>query len=229
MDFSRIKTFILDLLFPASCLGCGKSECYLCNECARKLPRLEKQKCIGCQEPSPFGRTHPDCGKLKVDGIISALNYSHPLVKKLIEVFKYQFVDLSEVLNLILLEALDNQELRTFLKSFVIVPVPLHPRRLKWRGFNQSELLARQLEKILGIPCDTSAVKRSRFTIPQVKLNREKRKQNIIGAFEAVNVSGKNILIVDDVVTTGSTLNEIAKTLKRKKAHQVWALTLAAD
>jgi ComF family protein len=229
MDFSQIKNFVWDLLFPTVCLGCGRDGCYLCLDCAGKLPRIETQKCLSCQTASPFGRTHPDCGKLKVDGIISALHYSDPLAKKLIKIFKYRFVDLSAVLHLILLEALDNQELRDFLKTFIIVPVPLHPRRFKWRGFNQSELLARQLERILQIPCRPDYVKRIRFTTPQVLLSKAERQKNIIGAFEASSAAGKNFLVVDDVVTTGATINEIAKTLKRKKAQNVWALTLAAD
>ena len=80
----------------------------------------------------------------------------------------------------------------------------------------------------MGIPCDNKLVKRIRFTKPQVQL-KDQRKLNVIGAFAANNAQGKNFLIVDDVVTTGSTINEIAKILKKKKARSVWALTLAAD
>ena len=121
---NKIWTWTLDLIFPPFCLSCGCDGTYLCLPCAQKLPRLEKQKCLICQQPSPFGRTHKACAKTKIDGIISALPYSNPTVKKLIEVFKYQFVDLSAQLNLILVDTLNNQELQEFLKDFIIIPVP---------------------------------------------------------------------------------------------------------
>lgn len=226
----QISNHILDFIFPAFCAKCGLEGFYLCRECGKKLLRLQQQRCLICQQPSPFGKTHLDCSKTKIDGLLSALPYRDPAVKSLIETFKYKFVNISELLGTFLVETIANQELNQFFQDFVIIPVPLHKKRFRWRGFNQSQLLAQALSASLNIPIAEKTISRIRYTKPQVELKHDERKENIKGAFEVLmDVAGQNFLIIDDVVTTGATLNEIAKLLKKKKAHQVWALTLAAD
>ena len=226
----KIYNLLLDFVFPAFCAGCKVEGTYLCVQCFRKVPRFQKQRCLICQKPSPFGKTHAECSKRKIDGIISALPYHDKVVKKLIGTFKYQFVDISQTLARFILEEIDNQELRNFFKDFIIVPVPLHKNRFRWRGFNQSKLIAKILSEHLEIPTKENIIERTRYTKPQIELKHDERKENIKGAFSILeDVAGKNFLIIDDVVTTGATLNEIAKALKKKKAHSVWAITLAAD
>ncbi len=220
---------ITDLVFPVYCLGCGMEEkTYLCENCPPKLVKLEKQLCIRCQKAAPFGKTHPECGSRNtVDGIISALRYSDATVKKIIEVFKYNFVsELSRPLSYLLREEIKKQGLEDYFKEFVIVPIPLHTRRFNWRGFNQAQLLARQISTLLEIPVDSLAV-RSRFTKPQTELKKEQRYLNIQDAFGLTKSVSEKYLLVDDVVTTGSTLNELAKLLKKSGASEVWALTVA--
>ncbi len=228
--FSRLLNEALDYIFPAFCAKCGQEGIYLCPTCGQKLLRLQQQRCLICQKPSPFGKTHTTCSKTKIDGIISALPYHDPAIKNLIEIFKYKFIDISELLGNFMVEAINNQELNNFFKDFIIIPVPLHKRRFRWRGFNQSQLLAQTLSSSLGIPIEDKIISRIRYTKPQVELKHDERKLNVKGAFEVVgDPTGKNFLLVDDVVTTGATINELAKLLKKKKAHSVWALTLAAD
>ena len=117
-----------------------------------------------------------------------------------------------------------------FIGYSLIIPVPLHIKRLRQRGFNQSLILAQSLAKKWQIPVNFSLLKRHKFTLTQTGLNKDERKQNIKGAFEVNNkkiISGKNIILVDDVYTTGATINECAKTLIKAGAQKVTVLTLA--
>jgi ComF family protein len=115
------------------------------------------------------------------------------------------------------------------LPADVIIPVPLHSRRLRDRGYNQSALLARELGKGVGLPVLENALVRVRETSPQVDLNAEERKENVRGAFHCPDdqLAGKRVLLVDDVYTTGATLEACNLALKQQSVRTVWALTLA--
>jgi competence protein ComFC len=230
---SFLKKFwllLIDLVFPAFCLVCGTEGTYLCSGCSGKLQRLEKQKCLICQKPSAFGLTHSECSKSKIDGIISVLDYHNPQTKTIIETFKYKFVaELSSELAVLMHGEIQNLELGEYFTGFTVIPVPLHRQRLRWRGFNQSQLLAHELSTILTAHYDNKVITRIKNTKPQVRLTKEQRKQNISNAFLILKPPPLKCLIVDDVVTTGSTLNEIAKALKKSGAKEVWAITIAAD
>lgn len=229
-NLKKLGHAMLDLLFPITCLVCGQDSVFLCEKCFDNLPRLEKQQCLVCQTPTPFGKTHPDCvSKNKLDGILSALPYRDPSIKKIIETFKYNFVsELKIPLSRLIIETIRKENLTEYFREFIIIPVPLHQRRYNWRGFNQAQLLADELSKILRIPVDNTTVTRFKFTKPQTKLTHDERKRNMENAF-AINglVADKKFLLVDDVVTTGSTLNEIARILKSAQASEIWAVTAA--
>ena len=111
----------------------------------------------------------------------------------------------------------------------VLVPVPLHRRRERERGYNQSELVARELGKLVGVPVDSKVLRRTKNTSPQVSMEaREDRSRNIEDAFECVSdLSGKRVLLIDDVATTGATLSACASALKLCGASSVWGLTVA--
>jgi ComF family protein len=115
------------------------------------------------------------------------------------------------------------------LPAEVIVPVPLHARRLRERGYNQAALLARELGKGVGLPVLESALVRVRETSPQIDLNAKERKENVQGAFRCPDdqLAGKSVLLLDDVYTTGATLEACSLALKQRGARAVWALTLA--
>lgn len=220
----------LDLLFPVTCLVCGADGVFLCDKCLSELPRLEKQQCLVCQTATPFGKTHIYCvSKNTIDGSIAALPYKDRQVHKIIETFKYNFVsDLSQPLALMILDEIKKQNLSDYFRDFTVVSVPLHARRFNWRGFNQAELLAGKLAEDLGLVMDNKLVVRNKFTKPQVKLKAEERKRNMENAFSLTgDASGKKILLVDDVVTSGSTANELAKLLKHGHAQEVWIITAA--
>lgn len=226
----NLAALLLGLVFPVACIICGKEDIYLCPPCSARLPRLDNQRCIHCQQPSPFGKTHPGCvSRNFADGSVSALNYKNKGVFKIIKIFKYTFVsDLAEPLSRIIIETIQNQELSEYFKDFIIVPVPLHHKRHNWRGFNQAELLSNSLGETLQTPVNKLLVARRKATKPQVKLSLAERKKNIENAFIILqSPANKKIILVDDVITSGSTLNELAKLLKKHKASEVWALTLA--
>ena len=124
-------------------------------------------------------------------------------------------------------DEIERQGLQDYFQEFVLLPVPLHPRRLNWRGFNQAELLAQKISQRFSTIIDQSLL-RIKNTKPQADLDRESRKTNIAGAFAlAKEIAGKKFLLVDDVATTGATLSEIAKLLKSAHASEVWAITVA--
>jgi competence protein ComFC len=226
----RLGGHITDLVFPISCLVCGQDGKYLCEQCFVKLPKLQKQQCLVCQKPSPFGKTHPECAsRNKVDGALSALTHKDKYVHKIIWVFKYNFVStLAEPLAQLITETISQQRLDNYFNEFIVVPVPLHPRRFNWRGFNQAELLAQALSEKLNICMKESLIVRNKFTKPQVNLNAEERKRNLENAFNLLgDITNKKILLVDDVITSGSTANEMAKILKQGKATEVWIVSAA--
>jgi len=114
----------------------------------------------------------------------------------------------------------------------IIIPVPLHPEKLRERGYNQSELLARELSKIVKLPVLEKCLVRSKNTPPQVKAkNVEERRENVTGAFTCQDgtVKGKAVIIVDDVCTSGATIEACAAVLKNHNATSVWGLTLARE
>jgi competence protein ComFC len=221
---------LIGLVFPIACLSCGKEDVYICALCLAQLPRLEHQICVRCQNPSPFGKTHPACSSRNFpDGSISALQYKNRVVGKVIETFKYSFVsDLSRPLTQLIVESILNQGLEGYFKNFVVIPVPLHFKRHNWRGFNQAEILAQTLSTSLNWAMDADVVVRTRHTKPQVKLTALQRKMNVQKAFA---IKGSQvpikILLVDDVLTSGATINELAKLLKKSGAQEVWSVTVA--
>jgi len=230
---NKTLTIVLDALFPVRCLGCGKFDEWICSRCHTRLPILTEQKCPNCKKhTTKNGEICPACLKNSnqtFDGVFVASYYHDPLLKKAIHYYKYRFVhDLSEPLALLLAQALQNSTLPTF---DIIIPVPLHSRRERWRGFNQVSSLAKELD--LQIPLITDILIRVRYTVPQVKMkNKNDRQKNLTNAFAIKNksqVKDKNILLIDDVITTGTTLSECSMVLKRSGAKSVFCLVLARE
>jgi len=168
-------------------------------------------QCLGCKN---YGRWLCD----RCLDSITDYSYHNPLLQKAIHAFKYKFVkDLAEPLSKLLLKRID------FDYDF-IVPVPLHSKRLRWRGFNQAELLARAInnQKVVN------ALVKTKNTKPQMELAGRQRKENIKNTFQClVSLKNKTILLIDDVETTGSTLKECKGVLLKAGAKEVYCLTLA--
>lgn len=170
--------------------------------------------CLRCQHASS-----------QMDGIRSVAFFEGP-IREAIHRLKYSN---SQALAAPLGEMMVSYWQDVHLPADVIVPVPLHARRLRERGYNQAALLARELGKGVGLPVLENALIRVRDTAPQVDLNAEERKENVHGAFHCLDdrLAGKRVLLVDDVYTTGATLEACSLALKQRGVRTVWALTLA--
>lgn len=220
-----------DFIFPRVCLGCGSWGEYLCSDCLNFIRTNDHPICPVCAKPAVFGITHPSCRKpLSLDGLTSVFVYKGVL-KRVIAKLKYQFVtDLAEtILELFLTFCGEDKAFTKFVrqKDVCLVAVPLHWQRKNWRGFNQAELLGRMIAQKLGIAFNKDLLIRTKNSVPQVKLKKEERQVNVRGIFKMKNKSLFDTLIFDDVWTTGATMRECAKVLKRNGVRKVWGLTLA--
>lgn len=233
---------ILDWFFPRRCLGCRKAGFYFCPDCREKLVPVRYQTCPVCGRAAIGGFTHFFCrGRrpLWLDGSVSVFPYGG-MIKAAIGKLKYHFVtdlsgELAELIKEIIVKDPFNQfgAIKWFGRDIkvVLIPIPLHPRRYRWRGFNQSELLGKQLAAYFGWKIETRSLIRRKPTKPQAELKSKEREKNIAGAFD-VNTRffppiSSGILLFDDVWTTGSTMNEACQTLKKAGFKRVWGLTVA--
>jgi len=226
----------LDLLFPRKCLGCGKIGSYFCSDCLNFVLLKDERICPMCGKGSLGGLTHPGCRRLfGLDGLTSIFTYKG-VIERAIKKLKYKFVsDLaSDLVELFLSFCGEDKVFSDFCRQeeVVLVPIPLHSRRLRWRGFNQAELLGGLIAKNLGIKFGPDLLLRIKDTKPQVELDKKSRRQNIRHAFvlnKNLKFKIKNLrfILFDDVWTSGATLREAGKVLKRNGARKVWGLTLA--
>ncbi|WP_419418972.1 ComF family protein [Legionella sp. D16C41] len=200
----------------------------ICNSCLALLRRLE-HACVICQLPLADDSIL-QCGycikqKPIYDQVLTAYIFEEPL-RTLIHQFKYQqALYLNSLLTKLMLDALPNQSYY----SDCLIPIPLHPKRLYNRGFNQSVILAQALGKKLAIPVDLRVLHKTRNTQPQATLSRKQRHSNLNSSFTVHTNHYQHVTIIDDLLTTGSTANEVAKALKDKNIQRVdiWCLARA--
>ena len=228
---------LLDFLFPKYCVNCKKYGGYLCANCFTRISFDTKNICLVCGKGSYDSLTHPNClKKYSIDGAFTCIVYSF-VAKKLVYRFKYKpYVrNLGSFLGDFMYESLiQNEEYMNVIKKDVVfVPIPLSEHKLRRRGFNQAEVLAKDLSKRFGYSIFDCLV-RKRDTKTQVGLTKIERKENVKGAFElnnkfSANFKNPRVILVDDVLTTGSTFSEIASVLKHYGAREVWAVALAKE
>ena len=236
------QTF-LGLFYPNACAACGCSlwqECethlQLCAHCKETLPQMSPPYCAICCEPfygeisAPFECSN--CAGIHFAFEAAVCPYkSAGAVREIVHRFKYlREIHLRQTLAAFLNDAFHDERLNAVPFDY-IVPVPLHHVRLRTREFNQAELLAHALGKKRGIPVN-ACLRRVRYTTTQTQLSRTERQNNIKGAFcvkkrALSSIAGKNFLLLDDVLTTGSTLGECARVLKEAGARCVWAIAVA--
>jgi competence protein ComFC len=228
----------LDFLFPRRCIICKKLGSFICEDCFANLSFNTKSLCLVCDKQTFDSKTHPKCKtKYTIDACFSAISYNKT-ARKLIYNFKYKpyLIELKNFLSQLFYESLiQNEEFIRYLTTnnqWIIVPIPLHKTKLKNRGYNQSEILAKELSKKFNFPT-RNILERIKNTKTQTGLEKEKRKHNVKGIFKSnFNIKKANLenfILIDDVVTTGSTLLEAAKILKKEGAKNVIGLTLARD
>ncbi len=226
----RLKQVVnatLDFIFPISCLGCGAEGAYLCPDCREGLPVLRQPYCAHCAQPQSgtpcrWCRAAP----LALDGIVAPFLMEGAVREAVLQLKYHQVRGLAPTMGGLLEQAWRAKGL----SADLVLPVSLHSRRLRQRGYNQSALLAKALSRVLGVPCDDAALVRTRDTSPQVGLSREKRVLNVQDCFRSSDaVAGRAVVLVDDVATTGSTLSACAEALRKAGAESVQGLVLARE
>ena len=215
-----MKKLLLELFFPKSCLNCSCKGSYICQDCLALIDISNKVL---------YPANH-------LSRLYFAADYENFIIKNLIQKFKYKpfAKDLAKTFAFLIITYLQNLENPVqFLEvkqDFILIPIPLFKKRLKWRGFNQAQEIARHLSEFLRIPFNVNILFRVKNTAPQLNLPQHKRKENVKNAFICQNpgiIKNKIVLLIDDVHTTGSTMNESAKTLKIAGAQHIWGIVIA--
>lgn len=230
ISFSSIKRKALDFLFPPHCINCGKGGTFLCRKCQAALVYLKPPLCAKCSKPIYTGTVCSKClsQTWDIDGICSVFKYGGVIRQAIIQL-KYENMK-------VLADPLSHcmaQYLRKHPMSFdVIVPVPIHKQRLRERGYNQSSLLAKRLGYMTRKPVVEGTLIRTKHAPSQAKsASLGQRRANIRNAFTCIgsDLTGKRVLLIDDVCTSGSTLDSCAISLKKSGATSVLGLTLAKE
>ncbi len=229
-QLERLKGGVLDFVFPQWCVGCGREGSFFCPSCRRRLPRIMPPLCPRCGRPQPSGVVCPGCAswQAKIDGIRSPFRFEEA-IRRAIHQLKYQNI---RALAVPLAELLRDFLVTNPVSGEVLVPVPLHQKRLRERGYNQSSLLARELGKLIGLHVVDKCLVRQRHASPQARTTSvDERRSNVAGAFICRDnrLSDKQILLIDDVSTSGATLDACAAALKAAGATSVWGLALARE
>lgn len=229
----------LEFLFPPVCLLCGSTKvcrkgCFICKECLDSISFISHPVCTRCGKPflTETTRDHV-CGNCLTQkysfNVVRALGRYEGALEKIIHNFKYkQKFSMIHILRF-LLDHISNHDI-IFSSYDLLIPVPLHRSRLRRRGFNQSVLLGNILKEKYRLPLGTTILRRAVPTLPQVSLPVQARKVNMQNAFtvkKPQSVKGKSILLLDDVYTTGATINECARALKKSGAARVDGFVIA--
>ena len=220
----------LELLFPRECVGCGRKGTLLCPSCRVSLVRNPLPNCQKCAAPIQRGYLCSRCREAQhhLDGVHSPYLFEGTM-RECIHRLKYRHL---RGLAQPLAELLAETTRETSIPGDVLVPVPLHSGRERYRGYNQSALLARELGRLTGLSVDSRLLLRTKASGAQARASGiEERRRNVEGAFAcpAGVAAGKRIILLDDVCTTGATLESCARALKNGGATLVWALTLAKE
>lgn len=223
---------VLNILFPKRCINCHKEGSYLCDDCLSLIDVNPFYYCL-CNKPSKLAAI----GKCKacegnhLNGLLSSASFDQGIVKNIIHKMKHNYIkELSLPMSVLILTHLSLLE-KDF-SSFSLVPVPLSIKKMKRRGFNQSEEIGRLVSDALRIPFLSNALIKITETKPQSDLDYSERLENVKNCFEINNkelISSRDILLLDDIYSTGSTMSECAKILKNSGANKVVGISVARE
>lgn len=233
---ANISNSLIDLLFPPHCVACQSLGVWLCSDCLNKIETIHPPVCHSCGLPSEDSQTlgsrasvceRCKTSPLQLDGLRALAYHTGPL-RQAIHHFKYQDLrSLAGPLGKLMSQGWAVLAPRN-LSIDAIIPVPLHPTRQRQRGYNQAALLAIEVGAHLQLPVLQDVLVRTKATAPQVDLGAQERRANVQDAFRCVGnrLSGKRVMLLDDVCTTGSTLESACATLRGAGTLSVWAYTL---
>lgn len=234
-----ISEGVFDVLFPKYCLVCKKEGSYCCELCQLQLKPIYPTTCFGCHVITPFGEVCSNCQPLfSFDGVIISSDYEDEIIGSLIKQCKYRFVrELGQVMGWLVAEKVKTllERSRTssnFEKDFfqgVVTTVPLSKRRLRQREFNQAEIIAQFFASYFSLSFEPTLLGRSHRK-PQASLSEEVRKKNVKDSFFIQPLTQsfpRTVFVIDDVITTGATLEEAARVLKENGVEKVWGMIVA--
>ena len=224
---------VLELVFPTHCVQCGKAGSLLCAECLAstcvkidgakcafcgRSTTVEPAPCDGCESPIPY-----------VDRLVAVFEMSGG-IRRMIHALKYQDIRIAaDVLGVMLASSKGARKLAYH--ADIILPMPSHPKRIRERGYNQAELLAKATAKRLEVPINSDILKRVKYRESQVTASsKQERAEFVRDAFEcSSDIEGLCVILFDDVVTTGSSVSEVARCLKSSGASAVFVLAAARE
>ena len=221
---------ILEFVYPSCCLNCGsyieQSGELICPDCWDKIRTFDHLFCGNCENPLDSNKLCENCGRDKTMPIIALGHYTDPL-SEIIRYFKYRDF---QKLGPILAEKLTAKYSTLFGKAKIdiIIPVPLHSYRLKTRGYNQAEILVRELSNHFKIPFQNDIIYDINIKPSQITLSKNKRQTNVEGVFFVKkDLEGNRIILVDDIFTTGSTVKACCESMQQKNAEKLLVITLS--
>lgn len=219
-----------DLVFPKQCFGCKSWGNFICTTCSQTLKSQTYQRCIICQKPSLGGWTHPKCkNAFRPDRLITIFDYQDSTLSGLINTAKLSLVP--EIFSELAILSCARLEVQSLLwRQFVLCPIPQTRSKSRWRGFNQSELIAKEFGRRFQMAIDRILMK-SHDTKQQKQLNKQQRTLNLRQAFQISQPEyiPRQVLLIDDITTTGSTFLEATKVLKKTGATTIWCVAIAQD
>lgn len=214
---------LLDLVFPPTCVGCGRVGRWICEACWGRVPWDADGSCQLCGRPW-LSSSCAHCGRVptSLDATIAVARFDG-VAREAVHALKYHgHHAISSLLGRLMAAAMPALEIS------VVTPVPLHRSRRRQRGYDQAALLARHVARALDVPLDAGLLTRTRATQDQVGLDGEARRLNLDGAFTAESrVAGEDVLLIDDVFTTGATMETAAACLREMGARRVVGLAFA--
>ena len=224
-----IGSALLDAVVPRRCGLCGRFDTFLCAACADGLPVAATPRCSTCLGTLDGRGRCRGCASVLVHSV-AGVRSPYQLdggARRLVHALKYDGLSaLAEPMGRLMADCLADWGIRPEL----VVPVPLHRARERWRGFNQAALLARSCAEAAGLPVASGVLQRTRATMPQVRTSgAEERRRNVAGAFRARGAAARTLLLIDDVCTTGATLRACADALRTSGVERVYGLTFAHE
>lgn len=229
--YKQLSEGVLNFLFPVQCVACEKKGEWLCDACRGTVPRAMSLSCFGCRRATTNGCFCDECGKKWIlRGVHAVAPYGVSVMHESIQALKYRSVSvLAAPLAYFFVDFMVQWPF-LFSRTTLFIPVPLHTKKLRDRGYNQSHLLLAYVLATSGGVCGCWLLERLRHTKQQVDCDRAERLVNIVHAFRYSGPSvavWPRIVILDDVVTTGATLEECGRTLHAVGARDIWGFALA--
>lgn len=222
---NRLKTAAFDYIFPVECLGCEKEGELICSACFNKIELIKEEFCFFCQARRTIAGICLSCQeKFGISRAVASAPYKGGLAGRLVEEFKFNFVEeLAQPLAELIARQIERKHWTAIFSKAIFVPVPLSKKRILERGFNQSEALAKRLALKYNGCVENKLLKRIRNTEQQARLSRPDRFENVSAAFacEAACPAPEQIILVDDILTTGATFIEAAQTLRRAGVKEI--------